>query len=137
MEEEIGFRVGQLGLATAAYFGAAALGANPAGRVVARLGPGRSLRIGAFLTLAACLIAGTAVIWWVIPLATAVGGMGNGLTQVASNLAIFDGVARERQGVGLRGQAGRGATGECPGRHLAPGHRSRLRVEVGVSCWPD
>ena len=101
LEEEIGFRVGQLGLATAAYFGAAALGANPAGRVVARLGPGRSLRIGALLTVAACLIAGTAVIWWVIPLATAVGGMGNGLTQVASNLAIFDGVARERQGVGF------------------------------------
>ena len=101
LEEEIGFRVGQLGLATAAYFGAAALGAHPAGRVVARLGPGRSLRIGALLTLAACVIAGTAVIWWVIPLATAVGGMGNGLTQVASNLAIFDGVARERQGVGF------------------------------------
>ena len=101
LEEDIGFRVGQLGLATAAYFGAAALGANPAGRVVARLGPGRSLRIGALLTLAACVIAGTAVIWWLIPLATAVGGMGNGLTQVASNLAIFDGVARERQGVGF------------------------------------
>ena len=101
LEEDIGFRVGQLGLATAAYFGAAALGANPAGRVVARLGPGRSLRIGALLTLAACVIAGTAVIWWVIPLATAIGGMGNGLTQVASNLAIFDGVARERQGVGF------------------------------------
>jgi len=101
LEEEIGFRVGQLGVATAAYFGAAALGANPAGRVVARVGPGRSLRIGALLTLAACVIAGTAATWWVIPLATAVGGLGNGLTQVASNLAIFDGVAKERQGVGF------------------------------------
>lgn len=99
--EEIGFGVGQLGLATAAYFGAAALGANPAGRVVARLGPGRSLRIGAFLTLTACLIAGTATIWWLVPLATAVGGMANGLTQVASNLAIFDGVAKGRQGFGF------------------------------------
>ncbi len=101
LEEEIGFRVGQLGLATAAYFGAAALGANPAGRVVSRFGPGRSLRFGALLTLAACLIAGTAVTWWLIPLATAVGGMGNGLTQVASNLAIFDGVAKQRQGLGF------------------------------------
>lgn len=101
LEEEIGFGVGQLGLATAAYFGAAALGANPAGRVVARLGPGRSLRIGASLTLAACVIAGTATTWWIIPLATAVGGMANGLTQVASNLAIFDGVAKGRQGLGF------------------------------------
>lgn len=101
LEREIGFGVGRLGLATAAFFGAAALAATPAGRVVARVGPGRSLRIGSLLTLASCVIAGTATTWWVLPLATATGGAGNGLIQVASNLAIFDGVAIRRQGLGF------------------------------------
>ena len=132
LEEDIGFRVGQLGLATAADLGAAAGGANPAGRIVARLGPGRSLRIGALLTLAACVIAGTAVAWWVIPLATAIGGWGNGLTQVASNLAIFDGVARERQGVGFGAKQAAVPLASVLAWHLAPGHRSGLRVAVGV-----
>jgi predicted MFS family arabinose efflux permease len=99
LEREIGFGVAQLGFATATFFGLAALAANPAGRVVARLGPGRSLRIGGLLTLAACVIAGTATTWWLLPVATAVGGVSNGLIQVAANLAIFDGVAMGRQGV--------------------------------------
>jgi MFS family permease len=99
LERGIGFGVGQLGLATATFFGSAALAANPAGRVVAKVGPGRSLRIGGLLTLAACVIAGTATVWWLLPIATAVGGVGNGLIQVAANLAIFDGVAVGRQGL--------------------------------------
>jgi MFS family permease len=99
--EEIGFGVGQLGLAIAAYFGAAALTANPAGRLMGRIGPGRGLRIGGFLVVVACLIAGTATVWWLIPVATAAGGVANGIIQVASNLAIFDGVDRARQGLGF------------------------------------
>ncbi len=101
LEEEIGFGVGRLGLATATFFGSAALAANPAGQVVARLGAGRSLRIGSLLTLTSCVVAGTAVAWWMLPLATAIGGVGNGLIQVASNVAIFDGVALRRQGLGF------------------------------------
>jgi len=99
LERGIGFSVGQLGLGTAMFFGFAALAANPAGRIVARVGPGRSLRIGGLLTLAACVIAGTAGRWWVLPLAMAVGGVSNGLIQVAANLAIFDGVVVGRQGI--------------------------------------
>jgi MFS family permease len=99
LERDIGFGVGRLGLATAAYFGAAALTANPAGRLVAGLGPGRSLRIGGYLIVAACVVAGTATAWWLLPLAAAVGGVANGMIQVAANLAIFDGVSRRRQGV--------------------------------------
>jgi MFS family permease len=101
LEGDIGFGVGRLGLATATFFGAAALAANPAGQAVARLGPGLSLRIGSLITVLSCLIAGTARVWWVLPLATAVGGVANGLIQVASNLAIFDGVALGRQGLGF------------------------------------
>jgi MFS family permease len=99
--EEIGFGVSRLGLAIAAYFGAAALTANPAGRLMGRVRPGRGLRIGGFLVVASCLIAGTATVWWLIPLATAAGGVANGMIQVASNLAIFDGVDRSRQGLGF------------------------------------
>jgi MFS family permease len=99
--EEIGFGVGRLGLAIAAYFGAAALTANPAGRLMGRIRPGRGLRIGGFLVVASCVIAGTASVWWLIPVATAAGGVGNGIIQVASNLAIFDGVDRSRQGLGF------------------------------------
>lgn len=101
LEREIGFGVGRLALATGAYFGAAALAANPAGRLVAAIGPGRGLRIGGALVMLACLVAGTAPVWWLIPAAAAVGGLANGLIQVGSNLAIFDGVSRGRQGVGF------------------------------------
>lgn len=99
LQRDINFGVGRLGLATGAYFGAAALTANPAGRLVAGLGPGRNLRIGGYLIVMACVIAGTATVWWLVPLAAGLGGVGNGMIQVAANLAIFDGVSRRRQGV--------------------------------------
>ncbi len=101
LEREIGFGVGRLGLATAAYFGAAALAANPAGQIVSRVGSGRSLRTGSLITLASCVIAGTATVWWILPVATAIGGAANGLIQVAANVAIFDGVSIRRQGLGF------------------------------------
>ena len=53
---EIDFGVGRLGLATASYFGMAALAANPAGRVISRIGPGRGLSLGGFLAVASCVI---------------------------------------------------------------------------------
>jgi MFS family permease len=99
LEREIGFGVAQLGLATAAFFGAAALAANPAGRLVARRGAPAGLRLGSATTIAACLVAGTSGTPWLIPVATAVAGVGNGIIQVAANLAIFDGVGKRRQGL--------------------------------------
>ncbi len=96
---DIDFGVGRLGLATASYFGMAALAANPAGRVISKLGPGRGLRIGGSLAFASCVIAALASTWWIILLAMALAGVGNGLTQVSANVAIFDGVAEGRQGL--------------------------------------
>ncbi len=96
---DIDFGVGRLGLATAGFFGMAALAANPAGRLMSRIGPGRGLRIGGLLAVAACAIAATASEWWLIPAAMAIAGTGNGLTQVSANVAIFDGVAEGRQGL--------------------------------------
>jgi MFS family permease len=99
LQADIGFGVARLGLTTAAFFGTAALAANPAGRVVSRVGPSAGIRLGSAITVLACVIAGTATVWWMLPVATAVGGVANGFIQVASNIAIFDGVAERRRGV--------------------------------------
>ncbi len=99
LDRDLGFGVSRLGIATAAFYGSAALAANLAGRVVVGLGPARSLRVGGILTVGACVAAGTASTWWVVPLSTAVAGVANGLIQVAANLAIFDGVSFKQQGV--------------------------------------
>ena len=96
---ELGFGVAQLGIATATFNALAALAANRAGRVVAGLGPGRSLRLGGSLTVIASLIAALASEPWLVPLAMAVGGAANGLMQVAANVTIFDGVAIRHQGL--------------------------------------
>ena len=96
---ELDFGVARIGLATASFFGMAALTANPAGRVISRIGPGRGLRIGGFLGVASCVIVALASEWWIIPIAMAVSGTGNGLIQVSANVAIFDGVAKGRQGL--------------------------------------
>lgn len=99
LEEDIGFDVGTLGLATAAFFAAAAIAANPAGRLVSRRGPSLGLRLGITATILSCGLAAMAWVWWVIPIAAALGGVGNGLIQVSSNIAIFDGVRLGRQGL--------------------------------------
>lgn len=99
LDREIGFAVGRLGLATATFFGAAALAANAGGGIVSRFGAPVGIRLGSATTIVACVLAGTATVWWMIPVATAIGGIGNGIIQVASNIAIFDGVRRGRQGV--------------------------------------
>ena len=96
---EIDFGVGRLGLATASFFGMAALTANPAGSLISTIGPGRGLRIGGFLGVASCVMPGLATEWWIIPIAMALSGTGNGLIQVSANVAIFDGVAEGRQGL--------------------------------------
>jgi MFS family permease len=99
LESAIGLGVARLGLATSAFFGAAALAATPAGKLVSGLGPSVGIRIGSAITILSCLVAGAATDWWVIPLATALGGIANGIIQVASNLAIFEGVRKDRQGL--------------------------------------
>jgi MFS family permease len=96
---DIDFGVSRLGLATASYFGMAALAANPAGRVVSKVGPGRGLRAGGFLAVVSCVIVALASEWWIILPAMGIAGSGNGLVQVSANVAIFDGVVEGRQGL--------------------------------------
>jgi MFS family permease len=99
LDREIGLGVGELGITTAAFFGASALAANPAGRLVSDFGSSTGIRLGSVITILACLLAGLATTWWIIPMATAMAGIGNGIIQVGANVAIFDGVTTHRQGV--------------------------------------
>lgn len=99
LSREVDFGVGRLGIATATFFGSAALAANLAGRVMPRIGSVQGLRFGSVLIVASCLMAATAAVWWMVPVAMAVGGVANGLIQIAANLAIFDGVVAGRQGL--------------------------------------
>ncbi len=99
IDQALGFGVAHLAIAAGAFMATSALTAGPAGGVVARVGPTRGLRLGACLTLVSSALAASAAAPWLIPVATGVGGVGNGLIQVAANLAIFDGVRAGRQGV--------------------------------------
>lgn len=99
IEADIGFGVGELAVATTCFFAAAALASNVGGSIVSRLGPSVGIRIGSSMTIVACLLAGSAVTAWMIPLAAIFGGIGNGVIQVGSNVAIFDGVRPGRQGL--------------------------------------
>ena len=99
IEADIGFGVGELALATTCFFAAAALASNVGGGIVSRLGPSVGIRVGASMTILACLLAGSALTAWMIPLAAVFGGIGNGVIQVGSNVAIFDGVRPGRQGL--------------------------------------
>lgn len=99
LETGLGFGVAELAIASGTFMGASALAAVFAGRIVARIGATKGFRFGATLTVAACLLAALADTPWVVPVATGLGGLGNGLIQVAANLTIFDGVRVGRQGV--------------------------------------
>jgi MFS family permease len=99
IEADIGFGVAELALATTCFFAAAALASNVGGGIVSRLGPSVGIRLGSSMTIIACVVAGLAVVPWMIPVAAVFGGIGNGVIQVGSNVAIFDGVRPERMGL--------------------------------------
>ena len=99
IEADIGFGVAELALATTCFFAAAALASNVGGGIVSRLGPSVGIRLGSSMTIVACAVAGLAMVPWMIPVAAVFGGIGNGVIQVGSNVAIFDGVRPGRQGL--------------------------------------
>jgi MFS family permease len=89
-----------LGLAVSLCFAASALAANPAGRLVERVGPTGGLRLSASLSLLGLLVmAVLASAWWHVALAVALSGVANALAQVSTNVALASGVPTRRQGV--------------------------------------
>lgn len=98
---DLTFTPARLGVASGAFFAAAASGSALMGRLTERIGPGRAMRAAA---------AGSAVLQATIALTPGYGallasltvaGFGNALAQVGSNLLVARGVAPERQGWAL------------------------------------
>lgn len=98
---DLTFGPSRLGIASGAFFAAAALGSALMGRLAERIGPGRAMRAAA--TLSAVLQVTIAVTpgYGTLLASLTVAGFGNALAQVGSNLLLAKGIAPERQGWAL------------------------------------
>lgn len=98
---DITFGPSRMGVASGAYFAAAATGSAVMGRVAERLGPAVSMRaaIAASGAVLGCiaLVGGYPLLLVLL----AFGGMANALAQVSANLLVAKGVPPERQGWSL------------------------------------
>lgn len=95
------FGAARLGIASGAFFAAAAAGSALMGRLAERIGPGRAMRVattlgGVLLGLVA-LTPGYAVLLLLLTCA----GFANSLAQVGANLLVAKGIPPERQGWSL------------------------------------
>ncbi|HEX6501569.1 MAG TPA: MFS transporter [Micromonosporaceae bacterium] len=100
IRRELHFSPAGLGLAVAAYFGASALAAVPAGHAVERFGSARTSRIAVAISAATLLAIGLVAHSYLVLLALlAVGATTNALGQLAANLLLAHGVPVQRQGV--------------------------------------
>lgn len=96
---DLGFDASGVGLAFAAFFGAASVASAPLGRLTEGQGPVRSLRLATLVTASACLVtAGFASSLLTLVLPVAVAGAANALCQPAANLLIARAVPASRQG---------------------------------------
>lgn len=98
---DIEFGPSRLGVASGAFFAAAAIGSALMGRLAERIGPGVAMRMSA--AGAAVLLAALAVVpnYGLLLVLLFVAGLWNALAQVAANLLVARGVAPERQGWSL------------------------------------
>jgi MFS family permease len=96
---DLDFDESGVGLAFAAFFGAASFLSAPLGRVTEAQGPVRSLRLATVVTAGACLAtAGLAHSLPTLVVPVAVAGAANALCQPAANLLIARAVPAHRQG---------------------------------------
>lgn len=97
---ELGFGQTGLGIAVAAFFGAAALTSAVAGRFAEHLGPTTAMRAAALLAgVAMVAVAALARSLPVLLVCLAVGGVANALAQPATNLYLARRVRSARQGI--------------------------------------
>lgn len=91
----------RLGVASGAFFGAAAVASAPMGRVAERIGPGRAMRSAAVASavLQASIALAPSYAW--LLLALLVAGPANSLAQVGANLLLAKGIHPSRQGWAL------------------------------------
>lgn len=98
---DIAFGPSRMGVASGAYFAAAACGSAAMGRVAERFGPAVSMR--AAIVASGAVLAGIGVVgsYPMLLALLVVGGMANALAQVSANLLVAKGVAPQRQGWSL------------------------------------
>ncbi|WP_338595391.1 MFS transporter [Saccharopolyspora sp. SCSIO 74807] len=101
LQRELDFGAALLGVATAGFFGVAALASRSMGWVVERIGSRLAMRLGAAGS-AACLFGMAAVqhSGWLVALLW-IAGLPNSLAQPAANLLVTQGVPAARRGMGF------------------------------------
>lgn len=98
---DISFGASRLGIASGAFFAAAAIGSAVMGRVAERVGPGRSMRVAAVCAALALTLLAVAPTYEALVVLLFLVGLSNALAQVSANLLVARGVAPERQGWSL------------------------------------
>lgn len=100
IQRDLAFGEAQLGAAVAAFFAGAALAAAPAGRVLERLGPRATARIGISCIVVSLIgIALVAGSWASLVALLALGGIGHQATLLGANLLLARSVNPERLGL--------------------------------------
>jgi MFS family permease len=99
VQADLGFGDAQLGAATGAFFGAAALSAIPGGRLADRIGARRALLLGAVASAVSLVAIGA----WVSSFATllcalTLGGLAMGVSMPATNRALSESIPVKRRG---------------------------------------
>lgn len=100
IREELEFSGWQLGLTVSVFYLTSALASVPAGRLVARLEPRRSLAVSVALSsLALGGMAAVARHWVHVVAFVAIGGIGNAVSQPSSNVILSMTIGHRRQGI--------------------------------------
>lgn len=107
LERDLGLTASRLGIATALYFGVAAVMGAPVGRIVQRDGATLGLRNGALVSAVACLVAVSASLWWPLLLVAAgLAGLSNAFMQISSNVVLARDAVFHRQGISFGAKQG-------------------------------
>lgn len=98
---DISFGASRLGVASGAFFAAAAIGSALMGRLAERTGPGRSMRASAVCAALFLALLAVAPSYEALILLLFLAGLSNSLAQVSANLLVARGIDPLRQGWSL------------------------------------
>mgnify|MGYP000309538213 CR=1 FL=1 len=98
---DLPFGASRLGVASGAFFAAAAIGSALMGRLAERTGPGRAMRASAVCAALFLALLAVAPSYEVLLVLLFLAGLSNALAQVSANLLVARGIAPARQGWSL------------------------------------
>ena len=98
---DLPFGPSRLGVASGAFFAAAAVGSAMMGRLAERLGPGRAMRLAAGASAVVLLALSRSGSYGVLLVLLVAAGFANSLAQVGANLLVAKGIPPARQGWSL------------------------------------